>query len=420
MNGPNRRVLVVDDKQSIHDDFRAILTAREGPAQELLDAELLLFGTNELKPKSSLDFHIDSAFQGQEAILKAVEAAHDGNPYAVAFIDMRMPPGWDGLETVQHLWEADDRIQVVLCTAYSDRSMDDFVERFGETDRLLIIKKPFDPEEIRFACIALAKKWHLARQAEVRQNELEGLVMQRTATITAARDATVFALAKLAETRDSETGDHLARMREFAQILATSLASDAKYKPVITPRFLRDFYRATALHDIGKVGTPDAILLKPGRLRPDEFEVMKLHTVMGAETLEGAATRDGEAGFLKLAASIARSHHERFDGTGYPDGLKAEQIPLAARIVSVADVFDALTSRRVYKEPMSLEDSRREIIAGAGTQFDADVVRAFEACFKELIEIKSRIEQTELEDSALAPASSHEHVAHQPPLASQH
>ncbi|HEX6962826.1 MAG TPA: HD domain-containing phosphohydrolase [Lacipirellula sp.] len=401
MTDANRNVLVVDDNRSIHEDFRAILTARETPAQQLLDAEQVLFGTAELQPKPYLGFQIDSAFQGQEAVLKAAEAAHNGRPYAVAFVDMRMPPGWDGLETVQHLWEADERVQVVLCTAYSDRSMHEFVERFGETDRLLIIKKPFDPDEIRLACIALSKKWHLARQAEVRENELAAQVAQRTATITAARDATVFALAKLAETRDSETGDHIARMREYAQLLAKTMGQTSKYRAIITPRFLRDFYRATVLHDIGKVATPDAILLKPGKLTSEEFEVMKRHTLIGAETLDGAATLDGDSGFLRMAASIARSHHERFDGAGYPDGLSGDNIPLPARIVSVADVFDALTSRRVYKGAMSAEDARRQVAAGVGTQFDPDVIRAFERCFDEMVAIKGRIEGLEADDPAI-------------------
>jgi putative two-component system response regulator len=400
MNVLNRSVLVVDDNRAIHDDFRAILTAPEAPAQALLDAEQILFGTNDLRPKSYCNFQIDSAFQGQEAVLKVAEAVHQERPYTVAFVDMRMPPGWDGLETVEHLWEADRRVQVVLCTAYSDRSMHEFVERFGETDQLLIIKKPFDPDEIRLACIALNKKWHLARQAELRQHELAALVTQRTATLTAARDATVFALAKLAETRDSETGDHLARMREFSQFLAIQMGREEKYAASITPSFLRDFYRATVLHDIGKVATPDAILLKPGKLTAEEFEVMKRHTTVGAETLEGAATLDGDSGFLKMAALIARSHHERFDGAGYPDGLRGEQIPLPARIVAVADVFDALTSRRVYKGPMPLEDARQAILAGAGTQFDPDVVRAFNDCFEELVSLKRRIEQADSECQA--------------------
>lgn len=202
------------------------------------------------------------------------------------------------------------------------------------------------------------------------------------------RDLTVFAMAKLTESRDPETGQHLERMRAYSMLLAEHLAEDGPYREMIDATFLADLYRASPLHDIGKVGIPDTILLKPGGLSDAEFAIMKQHTMIGAEAL-GDVCRDGAGGgFLTMAAEVARSHHERFDGSGYPDGLSAEHIPLAARIVAVADVYDALTSVRVYKPAFATELARGMVEEQAGAHFDPEVVRAFRACKDGFAEVR--------------------------------
>ncbi len=194
------------------------------------------------------------------------------------------------------------------------------------------------------------------------------------------RDLTVFAMAKLTESRDPETGEHLERMRAYSMLLAEYLAKDGPYRELIDATFLADLYRASPLHDIGKVGIPDIILLKPGGLSDTEFAIMKQHTVIGAEALGNICRESAGGGFLKMAAEVARSHHERFDGSGYPDGLSGESIPLAARIVALADVYDALTSVRVYKPAFAAETARNMVEEQAGAHFDPEVVRAFQAC----------------------------------------
>jgi response regulator RpfG family c-di-GMP phosphodiesterase len=187
----------------------------------------------------------------------------------------------------------------------------------------------------------------------------------------------VFALAHVVDSRDPETGEHLMRMRHYAQIIADELSDNGPYAAMIDQRFLEDLYRSSPLHDIGKVAVPDAVLQKSGRLTHEEFEEMKRHVVVGGQTLESARDQVGAGTFMDMAADIARYHHEWYDGNGYLEGLQGQDIPLSARIVALADVYDALTSERVYKAAFS-EDSAREIIANAsGSQFDPVVVSAF-------------------------------------------
>jgi putative two-component system response regulator len=204
------------------------------------------------------------------------------------------------------------------------------------------------------------------------------------------RDVAIFALAKLAESRDAGTGAHLERVRSYSRVLAQHLATTSRFEREIDAEQIRLVYQTSPLHDIGKVGIPDSVLLKPGRLTEAEFEVMKRHTSIGAHTLDAARQRFPEIKFLKMARDIAASHHERFDGSGYPEGLAGDEIPLAARIVAVADVYDALTSQRVYKDAYSHEVARQSILDLAGTQFDPDLVTAFVANERALEAIRAR------------------------------
>jgi putative two-component system response regulator len=218
-----------------------------------------------------------------------------------------------------------------------------------------------------------------------------------------SRDLMVFTLAKLAESRDIQTGLHLDRMREYCRVLAEELSGWRQFKDEIDGDFVQLLYLTCPLHDIGKVGIPDSVLLKPGRLTPDEFEIMKLHTTIGGETLAAATRAHPEAQFLAMARDIAMTHHERFDGKGYPFGLKGLDIPLCGRLTALPDVYDALTSQRVYKPRYSHETARTIILEGAGTQFDPDVVEAFLHREEEILAIQRDFEAA-IEQSDADPA----------------
>lgn len=207
------------------------------------------------------------------------------------------------------------------------------------------------------------------------------------------KDMVIFAMAKLAETRDPETGYHLERIQGYCRILAETLASDPRVFPEINRQFIETIYATSPLHDVGKVGIPDRILLKPGRLNDQEFNIMKSHTVIGYETLHSAIEKNPRAVYLRMSAEIARSHHERFDGSGYPDGLAGEAIPLSGRILAVADVYDALISKRVYKEAFSHADTREIILEGRGSHFDPRIVDAFLACEEAVLAIAKKFKE---------------------------
>lgn len=201
------------------------------------------------------------------------------------------------------------------------------------------------------------------------------------------RDVTIFALAKLAESRDPETGAHLERVRGYARAVARDLQQHDNPDGYIDDEFVGLIYATTPLHDIGKVAIPDSVLLKPGQLTDGEFEVMKRHTIAGADTLAAALEKYPEHRFLQMAHQIARSHHERWDGSGYPDGLEGGFIPLSARIMALADVYDALVSKRVYKNAMAHEVAANIIREGSGSHFDPRLVASFDRLEQTFIEI---------------------------------
>jgi putative two-component system response regulator len=209
------------------------------------------------------------------------------------------------------------------------------------------------------------------------------------------RDLAMFALAKLSESRDPETGAHIERVQSFARLLAQYLSTTERYSDVIDTGFVRLIFQTTPLHDIGKVAIPDSVLLKPGKLTTEEMAVMKTHAGIGAQTLDASLQRFPNVQFLQMARDIAMSHHERYDGTGYPAKLAGRGIPLAARIVALADVYDALTSRRVYREALSHAQAKLLIVNERGTQFDPDVVEAFLRTEEHFIAIKERFKDDE-------------------------
>jgi putative two-component system response regulator len=204
------------------------------------------------------------------------------------------------------------------------------------------------------------------------------------------RDVTLFAMAKLAESRDPETGTHLERVRNYCRCLADYMRQNPVEDHAVDGSFVNLIYLTSPLHDIGKIGIPDSILLKPGRLSDREFEIMKAHTTLGADTLDAALREYPDATFLQMARDIAAAHLERFDGAGYPLGLASGSIPLSARIMAVADVYDALTSKRVYKNAYSHEVANSIMLEESGTHFDPVVMDAFKACESQFVAIRER------------------------------
>ena len=192
-----------------------------------------------------------------------------------------------------------------------------------------------------------------------------------------SRDIAIFAISKLVESRDPETGNHLERIRYYSRILAESLLKLKNPPKEIDILFIDNLFLTSPLHDIGKIGIPDYILLKAGQLDDREYETMKKHTIIGYNTLNEAAMKDPKAEYLRMSADIALSHHEKYNGAGYPNGLKGNEIPLSARIVALADVYDALVSKRVYKETFAHDVARSIIIDDKGKHFDPLLVDAF-------------------------------------------
>lgn len=213
-----------------------------------------------------------------------------------------------------------------------------------------------------------------------RNLNLESLVQERTRDLLQVQELTIVALGAVAETRDNETGNHIHRTRAYVELLCGELSPLASYRGQIAPDDWSLIWKSAPLHDIGKVGIPDQVLLKPGKLDVEEFEIMKRHTTLGRDALNAAASRAPAAGaFLRVATEIAYSHHERWDGSGYPERRAGEDIPLSARLMSVADVYDALISRRVYKEAISHHEAVTIILEGRGRQFDPGIVDCFVA-----------------------------------------
>ncbi|MCL2887598.1 MAG: HD domain-containing protein, partial [Betaproteobacteria bacterium] len=198
----------------------------------------------------------------------------------------------------------------------------------------------------------------------------------------------IHALARLAETRDPETGNHIRRTSEYIRTLATALRYHPRFVHYLDERTIEALAKSAPLHDIGKVGIPDHILLKPGPLTPEEWVIMKTHAELGSSAIAQAEIDAGrKIEFLKIAKEIARHHHEKWDGSGYPDGLAGDAIPIPARLMALADVFDALICKRVYKAAFSAEDARQIIIDGTGKHFDPDLVAAFVEHFPAFVAI---------------------------------
>jgi len=236
---------------------------------------------------------------------------------------------------------------------------------------------------INFSFLTLVKYWIEERK-----------IKERTKELALTQDVTIQSLAALAETRDPETGGHIRRTQHYVKILAQHLMDHPKFKDFLDEESIELLFKSAPLHDVGKVGVRDHILLKPARLIPEEFEIMKEHPVFGRDTIEVAERQLGSNSFLQIAREIAYCHQEKWDGTGYPQGLKWNEIPISARLMAVADVYDALISKRIYKPPIPHEEAVRIMAEGSGTHFDPDVLEAF-------LELQDEFRQIALKSSTL-------------------
>jgi putative two-component system response regulator len=293
----------------------------------------------------------------------------------------------DGYAVLQAIVEdpATRDVPVIFVTAMDGADHEERGLRMGAVD---FITKPFRPSVV-LARVRTQIALKAATDRLRAQNAgLEAEVTRRVAENAATQDVTIFALARLAEKRDWETGGHIARTSAYVRILAEELARRPAYRAGLDATTIELIARSAPLHDIGKVGIPDRILRKPGRLTESEWQVMRTHTLIGADAL-AEAERDAQrpAPFLRYAKEIARHHHERWDGTGYPDRLAGSDIPLSARLMALADNFDALISTRVYKPALPWTEARDVIVAGAGTHFDPAVVEAFLATFDRFVAV---------------------------------
>src|SRR5471030_1715307 len=307
---------------------------------------------------------------------RALKIAHGERAPDLILLDVMMP-GMDGYEACRQL-KADPAtadIPVVFLTAKAEVEDEQYGFSLGAVD---YITKPVSPP------IVLARvRTHLTLKASSDflrdQNDfLEKEIERRTDEVRALQDVTILTMASLAETRDNDTGNHILRTQFYVKALAEHLQCHPRFSSFLTSQNIELLFKSAPLHDIGKVGIPDRILLKPGRFEPYEMEIMKTHTTIGRDAIEAAERELGvTVDFLKYAKEIAYGHQEKWDGSGYPLGLSGDAIPISARLMAVADVYDALISRRVYKEGMSHQAAVAIITEGRGKHFDPDMVDAF-------------------------------------------
>ena len=307
---------------------------------------------------------------------KAIKIVQSESQPDLILLDIMMP-GLSGYDVCQIL-KADPNsrhIPIIFLTAMTGTDDEKKGLELGAVD---FITKPVNPP-IVMARVATQLQVKAAADFLKDQNAyLETEVAKRTKELAAIQDVTILAMASLAETRDNDTGNHIRRTQYYLQLLANALKTHARFSSFLSDHTIQMLFKSAPLHDIGKVGIPDRILLKPGRFEPHEFEIMKTHCQLGRDAIQHAEDQLGlEVEFLKCAKEIAYGHQEKWDGSGYPEGLAGDAIPISARLMAVADVYDALISRRVYKEGMPHAKAVGIIAEGRGTHFDPDIVDAF-------------------------------------------
>lgn len=310
------------------------------------------------------DYKIVAATNGEKALsLASSEPAPD-----IILLDVMMP-GMDGYEVCRRLKQGEKTrdIPVVFITALSQKEDEEKGLDLGAVD---YITKPFSPPIVKARV-----KNHL--ELKKHRDHLEELVRERTHELALTREVTIQSLATLAEYRDPETGGHINRTQNYVKVLAEFLKNRNEFNEFFNNGVIELLYVSAPLHDIGKVGVKDHILLKPGPLTLDEFEEMKRHTIFGHEAIKRAEAKLGDNSFLRYAGEIAYTHHEKWNGSGYPRGLRENMIPVSGRLMAIADVYDALISKRVYKPPFPHSQAVKIIAEGKESHFDPVMVDAF-------------------------------------------
>jgi putative two-component system response regulator len=307
---------------------------------------------------------------------QALKRANNSPAPELILLDIMMPD-MDGYEVLKRLKsdEKTSHIPVIFVTAMGEVTDETKGFELGAVD---YITKPFSPPVVKARVrthLALTQAQH---QLADYNHTLEQKVDDRTKELALTQDITIHALASLAETRDNETGNHIRRTQHYVRLLAQGLAKLPKYQQYLDENTIQLLFKSAPLHDMGKVGIPDNILLKPGKLSDAEFNIMKSHPTLGRDAISIAegSLGSGES-FLRFIREIAYTHHEKWDGSGYPEGIGQDNIPLSGRLMAIADVYDALISKRVYKPAFSHEKAVEIIKDGKGSHFDPDIIDEF-------------------------------------------
>lgn len=324
--------------------------------------------------RQMLEQHGSEVFALQNGMLALQEA--EKNPPDLLLLDINMPE-LDGYQVCER-FKRNPRLKEIPIIFLSGLNSTEAKVKAFEAGGVDYITKPFHPAEVR-ARIGT----HLNLRTLQYKLDFQEMVAEKVREISEAQQATIFALAKLAEQRDEDTGTHLERVREYCRLLAERLGEDSPYAASISTDFIECIQHAAPLHDIGKVAIPDRILLKPGKLTPEEFEIMKTHSVIGAENLQTVYNNYAGNVFIGMGIEIALYHHERWDGSGYPDRLLGRNIPLSARIMAVADCYDAIHSDRCYRKGLNHEETKSIIMSESGSHFDPEICTAFLSLEKE-------------------------------------
>ncbi len=317
---------------------------------------------------------------------RALEIVNASTPPDLILLDVEMP-GIDGFEICRELKSRIETREIPVIFLTAKFSADDEAQGFfaGAAD---YICKPVNPPLLLARVAAHLASKSLRDMLKDRADCLEEEIRRRTHELGVIQDVTIQMMSSLAETRDNETGNHIARTQWYVKVLAEQLSGHVLHGRQLTAKYIDLLFKSAPLHDLGKIGIPDAILRKPSKLTQEEFVTMKTHPILARDAIEHAESRLGSTiPFLTIAKEIAYGHHEKWDGSGYPQGLSGEAIPISARLMAVADVYDALISKRVYKPAMCHEEASSLIKAGRGTHFDPAVVDAFviqEAAFRKI------------------------------------
>ena len=340
----------------------------------------------------NLDIIVDS-LNDEYTVFAAIDGASalgliKKNQPDLILLDIMMP-AMDGFEVLKILKSDENysEIPVIFLTAMNQLQNKTKGFKAGVVDYIV---KPFEIEEVK---VRVKTHIDLKKSKEIIKDQniiLEQQVKERTKDLLITREVTIDCMASLAESRDPETGSHIIRTKNFVKMLATKAKELPEFKPLLNDQIIENLYQTAPLHDIGKVGIPDHILLKPGKLTVEEFEIMKQHANYGRKALLASTKKLGTNSFLNSALEISYTHHEKWDGSGYPQGLKGKEIPLSGRLMAVADVYDALTCKRVYKAAMSHEKSVSIITEGKGKHFDPDLIDCFLDILEEFQEIAKK------------------------------